>query len=120
MESLREDADDGGGFSVEDERAADHGGRAAEFLMPVAVREKDGLRTAGQIVFARKKPAEGGLNSEEWQGAVGDVETMHLLRFARAGDGQGIVRVGADVSESGVLFAVNEINRGRHIELAET
>ncbi len=59
---------------------------AAEFALPVAVGENDRLGSVGQVVAAREEAAQGGLDAEQRQGAVGDVEARHVLGLSHAGD----------------------------------
>ena len=77
------------------------------------------MREPGRIVLAGEEAAEGGVDAEQRQSAISDVEAADMLGLSRAGDVEGIAVVDADVLECGVLLAINEIERGDHIQLGK-
>ena len=91
---------------------------AAEFALPVGVRENDGLRGAGRIILACKEAAEDGSDAEYRESAVGDVESGDMLGLADSGDRTGIAVIHSDVLEAGALLSLDEVDERRHVEVA--
>ena len=92
-------------------------GGAAKTLLPIAVAEDDGVRRAGRIVLAGEQAAEDRGNAEKRESAVGDVEAVDLFRFRAASDANGITVVDADVLKGAILFAIDEVIGGGHVEV---
>ena len=98
-EVRRHDADDLGGFAVDQDAPPDGGCLAAELALPVAVGEDHGLGAAGRIVFAGEPTAANGLHAKDGKNAVGYVESVDLLGLAGARDVDGIVVPNTNVLE---------------------
>ncbi len=68
------------------------------------------------VVLTREEAAERRLNPEQRQRAIGHIEAANMLRLSRSGDIEGVAIVDADVLIGGVLLAIDEVDRRRHIE----
>ena len=117
LEAARENADDLAGVAVHGEGLADDRSCAAEFLLPVAVGEHDGFGGSGGIVLAGEQAAKRGLDAEQGESAVGDVEAVDVFWLSGAGDIEGIAGVDADVFQGLALLAINEVVRGREVQV---
>src|SRR5208282_2877451 len=72
---------------------------------------------AGRVIFASEQTTGGGNYAENRKNRVGDVESVNLLGFGDAGHADGVRLIDADVNERAVLFAVDEIVGGGHVEV---
>ena len=90
---------------------------AAKFTHPVAVADHDDLGRFGLGIFGGEQAASGGGNAEKRKQRVGDVEPLYLFGLVDAGDAVGVALVHGDVLEALALLAIDEIVRGRHVEV---
>lgn len=58
-------------------------------------------------------------NTEKGKNAVGDVQCGQSLGFGETGEGETVALIDADVLEAVILFAVDEIIGGRHVEVSD-
>ena len=116
---FREDADHFAGFSVQKDAAANHGGIAAEFRAPQTIGENDCFWIAGLVVLRRKQPAKRGLNAEDGQDAIGDIEGDKFFGLRAAGKSHRIALPQADVLKGVGFFAVGEIEKGSGSRMGE-
>ena len=63
--------------------------------------------------------AEQGRNAEERKSAVGDVEGVEALGFGQAGEIDPGGVIGADILKGLILFAVDEVVGGGHVEVGD-
>src|SRR6266550_1153042 len=119
MKSLRQNADDLPAFAVHDEVAADRGGVSAKFAAPIAIGEHDSFGGARCIVLFGEAATQQGRNAEERESAVSDTQGGDLFGLGDTRHAYGVTRVHADILHGEVLFAVDEVVGGRHVEIFE-
>src|SRR6266550_196701 len=119
MKSLRQDADDLTALAVDDDVAADRRGVSAKFAAPIAVGEHDSFEGARRVVLLGEAATQQGRNAEERESAVSDTQGGDLFGLGDARHTHGVSRVHADILHGAVLFAVDEVVGGRHVEIFE-
>ena len=87
LEISGQDADDLAVGAVNVECSPHDGIAAAEFLLPVAVGENDGLGCVGRVVAAREKTTQDWPYAEHGQRSVGHIHPRNMLWCSHAGDG---------------------------------
>ena len=119
MKPLRQDADDLPAFAIHDDVAAKHRGVAAKFAAPIAVGEHDGLGSSRRVVLFAEAATEQRRNAKNRESAVGDTQCLDLFGLGDTGHAHGVIGVHANILKGVVLFAINEVVGGRHVEILD-
>jgi hypothetical protein len=87
-ESLRQHADNFTRLAVRHDGPPDGRAVAAESRLPPGVAQNHGGRSARRIVRLGEQAPQERLHAEDRQNALGDVDSIHLLRLGCAGHGE--------------------------------
>ena len=98
---------------------ADDRAGAAKFLFPKTIRDDRGVWGAGRIVLAGEGAPKHRSNAEQRKRAVGNVKSGETFGFSDAGDADGVPVVDADVLKGLILFAIDKVVGGCHVEVGD-
>ena len=116
-ERRRQHADDFARCVIDHNAAADDRAIASETRFPVGVGQDHGA-LAARVVVPWAEAAPGlWLNAENGEKAIGHEQCREFLRCAEIGDAGGVGGPHGDVLKHAALFAVSDVERGRHANL---
>ena len=117
--SRRQDADDGMGHVVEENRPVQNRRVGAELIHPQHMAEDGHLVLAGLILVGEKGSAERGLDAEDVEVVRRDARAAQLDRVAHARERGAAAGLGRHEVEHGVvLLPVEKVQRGDAVALA--